>query len=197
MPIIHLHHPADVLDAARKEALAQRLTDVLLHMEGDAATSGGRGFATVIFQPVATADWWVGGTTDDTHVTPPGRYLAHVTIPEGYMNQAHKTEVHADVTRAVTDVVAPGSSSPTTSIQVIIDEVPEGNWGAGGHTISLDHIADVVGLPKDGPRWNWVEHYFAAKSRERTAAGYPNDMGGLLEQQASAAAARERHDTRP
>ena len=180
MPIIQLQHPADALDAERKEALAQHLTDVLLHMEGDEGTPGGRGFATVIFQPVASGDWWIGGRSDDTHVTAPGRFLAHVTIPEGYMNQAHKTEVHADVTRAITDTVDPDGSGPATSIQVIIDEVPEGNWGAGGHTITLDHIADVVGLPKDGPRWQWVEKYFAAKSRADAAAGYPADRGGLL-----------------
>lgn len=180
MPIIQLHHPADALDADLKRALARRLTDVLLHMEGDGGTSGGRGFATVIFQPVATGDWWVGGSDDDTYVTAPGRFLAHVTIPEGYMNQIHKTEVHRDVTLAIADTVAPGASDPATSIQVIIDEVPEGNWGAGGRTISLDHIADVVGLPKDGPRWQWVEQYFAAKARADGAAGFPADRGGLL-----------------
>lgn len=180
MPIIELHHPADALDALAKQRLATALTDVLLRMEGGAATSGGRGFATVIFRPVATGDWWVGGRSDDTFVTAPGRFLAHVTIPEGYMSQAHKSEVHADVTAAITAVVDPAGNGPATGIQVVIDEVPEGNWGAGGATISLAHIADVVGLPKDGERWRWVEAYFAAKAREDAAAGYPADRGGLL-----------------
>ena len=77
-------------------------------------------------------------------------------------------------------MVDPAGTAPATSIQVIIDEVTEGDWAAGGRTISLAHIADVVGLPKDGDRWRWVEDYFAAKARGYVAAGYPTDCGGLL-----------------
>ena len=40
---------------------------------------------------------------------PPGKFLVRVTIPEGYMNQMHKTEVHAAVTAAIVGV----SGTPT------------------------------------------------------------------------------------
>jgi hypothetical protein len=66
------------------------------------------------------------------------------------------------------------------SILVIIDEVPEGYWGARGRTISLSSIADSVGLPKDGERYAWVQAYFDAKRRAYAAAGYPANIGGLL-----------------
>ena len=65
-------------------------------------------------------------------------------------------------------------------MQVIIDEVTEGNWGAHGKTISLASIADTVGLPKNGERFQWVQAYFAAKARQFKAAGYPAGVGGLL-----------------
>jgi hypothetical protein len=58
--------------------------------------------------------------------------------------------------------------------------VTEGNWGAGGQTISLASIADKVGLPLDGDRFGWVRAYFDAKNRQFAAAGYPADVGGLL-----------------
>lgn len=181
MPVLQLYHPQGALDSARKAALAAKLTDVLLTMEGNARTEGGYGFATVLFTPVAEGDWWVGGRTDATYVTAPGKFLARVSIPEGYMNQAHKTEVHAAVTAAVLSV-AGGANDPKQggSVQVILEEVAEGDWGAGGRTISLATIADKVGLPKNGERFKWVEAYFAAKARERAAAGYPADTGGLL-----------------
>lgn len=86
MPIIQLHHPQGSLDEGRKAALAQGLTDVLLTMEGGAKTPGGLAFASVLFTEVPDGDWWVGGCSDTTHVSPPGRFLAHVSIPEGYMN---------------------------------------------------------------------------------------------------------------
>ncbi len=52
--------------------------------------------------------------------------------------------------------------------------------GARGRTISLACTADKVGLPKNGERFKWVQSYSSAKSRQRAAAGYPKDTGGLL-----------------
>ena len=101
MPIMQVRYPEDALDDARKANLARRLTDVLIAMEGGADTRGGRAFAWVLFTPVKSGDWWVGGRQDDHFVTPPGRFLIHVTVPEGYMNAQHKSEVHASVNAAV------------------------------------------------------------------------------------------------
>jgi phenylpyruvate tautomerase PptA (4-oxalocrotonate tautomerase family) len=181
MPIIHVHHPEEALPAETKAALARRLTDVLIEMEGGANTDGGRGFAWVLFTSVKQGDWWIGGKLDDTFVKPPGRFLVHVTIPEGYMNRTHKNEVHAAVNTAILEATgsanAPGGGA---TILVVIDEVPEGNWGAAGKTISLASIADTVGLPKGGERFGWVQAYFDAKARQFAEAGYPPDTGGLL-----------------
>src|ERR1700741_4434198 len=105
MPIMPGQYPEAALDGDRKAALAQRLTDVLIAMEGGADTAGGRAFAWVLFTPVKHGDWWVGGKNDDTAVAPPGKFLVHVTIPEGYMNAAHKSEVHAAVNAAIVDAV--------------------------------------------------------------------------------------------
>jgi phenylpyruvate tautomerase PptA (4-oxalocrotonate tautomerase family) len=48
MPVLQVYFPAGSLIDERKAALAQRLTDVLLTMEGGAKTHGGRAFATVL-----------------------------------------------------------------------------------------------------------------------------------------------------
>jgi len=178
---MQVQYPDQALDDARKADLARRLTDVLIAMEGGADTRGGRAFAWVLFTPVKPADWWVGGRQDDQFVYPPGRFLVHVTIPEGYMNAAHKSEVHASVNAAI--VAAMGCADEPDagkSVLVVIDEVTEGNWGAAGQSISLAAIAGSVGLRKDGDRFAWVQAYFSAKRRQFEAAGYPEDAGGLL-----------------
>jgi len=181
MPIMQIYYPQGSLTDERKAALAQQLTDVLLLMEGNAKTAGGLGFASILFTEVAQSDWWIGGRTDATYVAPPGKFLVRVTIPEGYMNQAHKTEVHIAVTAAIVAVTGnPNDPGQGGSVQVIIDEVTEGNWGSHGKTISLASIADTVGLSKDGERFQWVQAYFDAKARQFAAAGYPADVGGLL-----------------
>jgi phenylpyruvate tautomerase PptA (4-oxalocrotonate tautomerase family) len=180
MPVLQVYFPAGSLIDERKAALALRLTEVLLTMEGGANTSGGRAFATVLFTEVAKSDWWVGGSTDSTYVVPPGKFLVRVSVPEGYMNNSHKSEVHSAVNAAICDVVGDGSPNQGANVLVIIDEVPEGNWGARGQTISLAAIADTVGLAKNGERFKWVRAYFDAKARARAAADYPPDTGGLL-----------------
>jgi phenylpyruvate tautomerase PptA (4-oxalocrotonate tautomerase family) len=181
MPIMQVQYPEAALDEARKTALARRLTDILIAMEGGADTAGGRAFAWVLFTPVREGDWWIGGQPDDSFVAPPGRFLVHVTVPEGYMNVTHKSEVHAAVNAAIIDVTGCGKSpNAGASVLVVIDEVTEGNWGAAGHSISLAAIAKTVGLAEGGERSAWVQEYFDAKKRQFAAAGYPADTGGLL-----------------
>lgn len=181
MPIMQVQYPEADLDAERKAALARRLTDVLIAMEGGANTTGGRAFAWVLFTPVKPDDWWVGGETGDAFVAPPGKFLVHVVIPEGYMNAAQKSDVHSAVNAAIVDVMDDVRQAKLgSSVLVVIDEVPEGNWGAAGRTISLASIADAVGLGRGSKRFAWVQAYFAAKRRQYAAAGYPDDTGGLL-----------------
>ncbi len=179
MPIMTVRYGAGDLDKATKADLAKKLTGVMIRMEGGANTAGGRAFAWVFFDELAGGDWWAGGETGGGFISPPGRFLVHVSIPEGYMNASHKSEVHAWVTEAILGATSASGQEAGNSVQVIIDEIPEGNWGAAGRTISLASIADSVGLSKTGSRFAWSKSYFAAKARARAAAGYPADAGGL------------------
>jgi phenylpyruvate tautomerase PptA (4-oxalocrotonate tautomerase family) len=179
MPIMNVSYGAGDLDDASKAKLAKQLTDVMIRMEGGANTKGGRAFAWVLFNELARGDWWAGGESGSAYISPPGRFLVHVSIPEGYMNAQHKSEVQAWVTDACLAATETSGEDVGHSIQVIIDEIPEGHWAAGGHTISLAKIADSVGLSKAGPRFAWSKTYFAAKARARAAAEYPADTGGL------------------
>lgn len=181
MPIIQVHYLEGALCPAQKAELAQRLNGLLLDMEGGARTDGGRAFAWVMFHEVRADSWYIGGDADDTLVAPPGRFLVHVTIPEGYMNTLHKSSVHANVNSSIVAVMGHADNPDVGgSILVVIDEVTEGNWGVRGKTISLASIAETVGLPKDGERFAWVQDYFDAKARLYASAHFPPDTGGLL-----------------
>jgi phenylpyruvate tautomerase PptA (4-oxalocrotonate tautomerase family) len=185
MPILQVYYPQEALSADRKAALAGQLTEVLLNMEGGARTQGGLAFATVFFTAIPSGDWWVGGRTDAGYVSKPGKFLVRVSVPEGYMSQTHKSEVHAMVNAAFLRVLSEPDAGDTrqgSSILVTIEEVTEGNWGCGGRTLSLASISDAVGLAKSGARFRWVQAYFAAKARQFAAAAYPADTGGLLPQ---------------
>jgi phenylpyruvate tautomerase PptA (4-oxalocrotonate tautomerase family) len=185
MPLLQIYYPQDALSADRKAALAGQLTEVLLNMEGGARTQGGLAFATVFFTAIPAGDWWVGGRTDAAYVNKPGKFLVRLSVPEGYMGQTHKSEVHARVNAAFLRVLGEGDADDSrqgSSVLVTIEEVTEGNWGCGGRTLSIASIADSVGLAKSGARFQWVQAYFAAKARQFAAAAYPADTGGLLPQ---------------
>jgi phenylpyruvate tautomerase PptA (4-oxalocrotonate tautomerase family) len=179
MPIMNVCYGAGDLNHDSKARLAKQLTEVMIRMEGGADTRGGRAFAWVLFKELAQGDWWAGGESGNGYISPPGRFLVQVSIPEGYMNAQQKSEVQSWVTDACLAVTKASGEDVGHSIQVIIDEIPEGNWAAAGQTISLANIADSVGLPKSGSRFAWSKTYFAAKARARAAAGYPADVGGL------------------
>jgi phenylpyruvate tautomerase PptA (4-oxalocrotonate tautomerase family) len=188
MPIIRLHYPKGALSTEQKQSLAQRLTDVLITMEGGAGTRGGRAFASVLMTEMDPENWWVGGRVDGMFIAKAGKFLVDVTIPEGYMNAAQKTDVHVAVNSALVDVTGYRSDPDAgSSILVVIHEVPEGNWGADGKTISLADIAPTVGLSKTSERFQWVRKYFAAKARALAAAGYPADLGGVMRDPATPA----------
>jgi phenylpyruvate tautomerase PptA (4-oxalocrotonate tautomerase family) len=149
VPVIQVHHLEGALDDDTKADLARRLTDALIVMEGGANTRGGRAFAWVLFTPVKPGDWWIGGRRDDQFVVPPGRSLVHVTIPEGYMNAQHKSEVHASINAAIVAATGcDGESSAGASALVVIDEVTEGNWGAAGRTKGRLALTAKVDLPR-------------------------------------------------
>jgi len=197
MPIMQVHHAAGALDTATRADLARRLTEVLIRMEGGANTRGGRAFAWVMFSPFPQEDWWVGGATDEGFVSAPGRFLVTVTIPEGYMNESQKNDVHAGVAGSI--LAATGAPQPPEaggSILVVIHEVPEGNWSAAGRPISLERIADSVGLSREGERFAWSRRYFEAKARMLDGAGFPGDMGGVLPSQDRAGRSAKNWDAR-
>ncbi len=177
MPIMDVRYATGSLDIASKAVLAERLTDVLIRMEGGANTADGRAFAWVCFTQFAGDDLWIAGRSNVAVGSSPA-FLVHVLIPEGYMNRARKNEVHAWVASAIAE--ATGLAPVDVRVLTIIDDVTEGNWGSRGLPISLESIALAVGQPGDGPRLGWSRSYFAAKARAASAAGFPTDMGGLL-----------------
>jgi phenylpyruvate tautomerase PptA (4-oxalocrotonate tautomerase family) len=145
-------------------------------MEGGANTAGGRAFAWVCFTEIAGDNLWIAGQSNVGSEVGP-TFLVNVSAPEGYMNRAHKNEVHAWIADAIAE--ATGKGTADLRILTVIDEVTEGNWGNQGLPISLENIAVAVGQPQNGKRLQWSRDYFAAKACAVTAAGFPSDMGGL------------------
>ena len=83
MPIMDVRYATGSLNTASKAVLAERLTDVLVQMEGGANTEAGRAFAWVCFTEIAEGNLWIaaGGLGGVIQVDPRGVIVGFVPIP--------------------------------------------------------------------------------------------------------------------
>ena len=138
MPLIDLSYPSGTFTPAARTALVEELTTVLLRAE--------RAPDTEFFRSIA----WV-----NVHELPDGCVLAagrpvaeptfrvQVTIPEGALSDRRKQEIVAEATRAVLGAAGLHETG-AMRVWVLINEVPDGNWGAGGQIV---RFADLPPRP--------------------------------------------------
>jgi 4-oxalocrotonate tautomerase family enzyme len=79
--------------------------------------------------------------------------LVHVTVPEGSLSDARKQAMVEKVTAATLEAEGLPNNERTRMLTwVIINEVKEGNWGAGGGIVRLQDIGKAFGVGPDSPR---------------------------------------------
>jgi 4-oxalocrotonate tautomerase family enzyme len=79
--------------------------------------------------------------------------LVHVTVPEGSLSDARKQLMVEKITEATLEAEGLPSNERTRMLTwVIINEVKDGNWGAGGGVVRLSDIAKAFGISDANPR---------------------------------------------
>jgi phenylpyruvate tautomerase PptA (4-oxalocrotonate tautomerase family) len=176
MPLIQVYHRTGALDPEQRTALAERLTHVIIEIEGgpgmDRPTA--RSIAWVMFHDVEPSAWFIGGASDDTYVSPPGEFLVRVYVPEGSLSKARKAMVHKAVDEAFYDVFKLGTPPEKRwpSLFVHIHEWGEGNLGAFGRSHGLADVGAYVGEGNPEIRAR-SRKYLGAHRAWREAAGFP------------------------
>jgi phenylpyruvate tautomerase PptA (4-oxalocrotonate tautomerase family) len=176
MPLVRVTMVEGSLNEDQRAQLADEMTGVLLLIEGGVDNPQGRSIAYVIFEEIAAKDWYVGGKVDDTYVYAGGRFIFNVTVPQGSCNQDRKNAVHKAVNDALFKVlgVAPEGRAGS-SAWVLINEVPEGHWGAMGRMVGIRRISQLAQMSPD--RAEYFEPLLAALKRMHEANGYPAGAG--------------------
>ncbi len=175
MPMVNVTAPISTFNEQQRADLAERLTHVLLMIEGGTDTPAGRAIAYVTFSDIEPDRWYVGGNLDDTYAYPGGRVVFDVTVPEGSCNQQRKSRIHDAVNTALCDTlgISPETRHRGASAWVIIHEVREGHWGAGGRSISVRDVAKIAQMAPD--RADYYEPLLAARRRLHESLSYPED----------------------
>lgn len=145
MPLIDLTYPAGTFTPDARMALVGQLTTVLLRAE--------RAPDTEFFRSIA----WV-----HVHELPDGAALAagrpvreptfrvQVTIPEGALSGRRKEELVSEATRVILEA-AGLSGADALRVWVLINEVPDGNWGAGGRIVRYDDLVAYAEKERERP----------------------------------------------
>jgi phenylpyruvate tautomerase PptA (4-oxalocrotonate tautomerase family) len=145
MPMINVTAPKGALGEQQRAELSDRLTRVLLRIESgmqeESENPAARSISQVIFHEAV--DWAVGGEFDNSFVSEGGRFLTVVTVPEHALKEDDQRErmvaaVH-DTFREVLGL--PPETGVKWSPGVILQEVPDGNWGTGG---AIRRMTDII-----------------------------------------------------
>lgn len=130
MPFIEIEHTDGALTGVDRAALADALA---------AAASDAEGTDLERARPVT----WV------TYDAPEGFYCSadpaaavRATVAEGLLDDDGRQTLVGEITAELTDAI---DGLEALATWVVIEETPDGNWGAGGEVVSSSQIAALTG----------------------------------------------------
>jgi phenylpyruvate tautomerase PptA (4-oxalocrotonate tautomerase family) len=143
VPVFELTYPEGALEPDVRAKLLEDLTTALLHAE--------RAPDTEFFRNV---------TWSYVHELPAGAVLAagrpveqptfklDVTTPQGALSDRRREELVVEATRLVREAAGIGADE-ALRVWVLMHEVAEGSWGAGGHVVRFEQLREAAKAERD------------------------------------------------
>jgi len=133
MPKLDLTIPADTLASEARQGLARDLGAALLRWEGAPDTEFFRSITWV----------HVHELSPDAIQTPDGIAEPHavidVSVPDGALSERRKAGLVEEATKLFLDAMGWGPEAGIR-VWVLIHDVPEGSWGAGGQVVHFEQL---------------------------------------------------------
>ena len=140
MPLIDLTLPQGSISPDDRAKLADELVAVVLRAE--------RAPDTDFFRSVTWAF---------VHDLPEGAVTAAAagsvfrvvfTVPQGALSERRKQELVSEATKAISAAAGLGEEEGLR-VFVLIDEVPEGNWGAAGNVVHFEQLRQIAAQQRE------------------------------------------------
>ena len=153
MPVVRVTYPRGALAPAQKRQIAAALTDIVLDAEVDAITDAGKMVTVIHFLEADADDWSVAGELRSAAAAAPDHFIVDVVVLEGLLDARRKTAVHERVAAAFRTAFGE-AADPLLAyrVWVLIHDVGEGSWGAGGRTVTALDVAQFIGGDLDARR---------------------------------------------
>jgi phenylpyruvate tautomerase PptA (4-oxalocrotonate tautomerase family) len=137
MPKLELTIPTEVLSEESKSELLPKLGATLLHWEGAPDTEFFRSITwTHLHELPAEAIQTPDGTAEPHAVL-------DITIPAGALSDRRKAGIVEDATKLVLEATGWGTEAGVR-VWVLIQEVPDGNWGAAGQVVRFEQLRQAA-----------------------------------------------------
>lgn len=138
MPLLELTLPKGALGQEALQSVVEELTEAVLRWEGAPRGSQVARDLTWVYVDEVTEVHVAGRPSEQP------RYRVVITVPEGALSMGAKAGLVKDATEAI--VTAEGSNDSDAPFRVwcLINEVPDGNWGALGRIFTFADIAAMV-----------------------------------------------------
>lgn len=162
MPFIRVSCPANALTAAQKAKLAPLLVEALISQEIDPVTEIGRAATGLMFNEINVENCFPGGVPLTAN---PERtfWIVEAVVAASFFSQPRRDAMQIAIAKAFVEVMGDDGSvldrediriSPAylMRLHVVVVEIPEGSWGAGGQTIDTEKISKLIGATQGKER---------------------------------------------
>jgi phenylpyruvate tautomerase PptA (4-oxalocrotonate tautomerase family) len=145
MPLIEVTYPAGTFSSQARTELVDELTTAMLHAERAPDTEFFRTITWVDLHELPAEHMYAAGRP----VSEP-RFRVQATVPQGALSERRKAELVEEVTKRV--LAAAGlSHADALRVWVLINEVPEGHWGAAGNVIRFEQLRQMAAVEREQP----------------------------------------------
>jgi phenylpyruvate tautomerase PptA (4-oxalocrotonate tautomerase family) len=141
MPFVEVFSPPGTPRPEQRRRIGQRLVSEVMVGEGAPDTEFARAISWLVWHDLEAFS--VGGEAPAAGEPP--RYVVRVSVPAASLTDEKREEIVRRVTRVLADADDdPERFYTTPSSFVLLNEVPDGNWGGIGRIVRFNEIASFV-----------------------------------------------------
>ncbi|WP_178116221.1 tautomerase family protein [Pseudomonas sp. LD120] len=137
MPNILIKIPQGAFNAQQRERMLHEVTQVALDVEQIGQDPRQRALCWVLLEELAPGTWRCGGADLGAQAL---SCLVQVKVPAGVLDSARRQAYVAGLHQALA-ACRPAEDGRLLMTSILLDEVPDGTWGANG---TLWHLADFT-----------------------------------------------------
>ena len=162
MPFIRVNCPKGALTADQKSKLAPLLVEALISQEINPVTEIGRAATGFMFNEIDVDNCFPGGIplVENLEKT---FWTVEAFVAASFFSQPRRDAIQIAIAKAFVEILGDDGSvlerediriSPAylMRLHVVVVEIPEGSWGAGGQTIDTEIISKLIGATQDPAR---------------------------------------------